>query len=103
MVDAAAEINDRLQAFCSLSDGFKLAEEDLRLRGPGEFIGEAQHGVPLFRVGDLLKDGLLIAQAREAANTLVRGDLALTMKEFGLLNRALQRRFGNKIQLTRVG
>jgi ATP-dependent DNA helicase RecG len=94
---------ERLSLFCSLSDGFRLAEEDLRLRGPGEFLGEAQHGLPLFRVGDLVNDGLLIGQARDAAASLVRGDLPLTLNEFDLLNRALLRRFGNKIQLSRVG
>jgi ATP-dependent DNA helicase RecG len=97
------EVNPRLQIFCAIADGFRLAEEDLQLRGPGEFIGEAQHGLPFFKVGNLLKDGLLISRAREAAASLVRGDLALTVREFGNLNRALQKRFGSKIQLSRVG
>jgi len=95
--------NARLIVFCSLTDGFRLAEEDLKLRGPGEILGEAQHGVPFFRVGDLLNDGLLISQAREAARSLVGGDFSLTLKEHGVLNRALMRRFGSKIQLSRVG
>jgi ATP-dependent DNA helicase RecG len=92
-----------LSIFCELSDGFRLAEEDLKLRGPGEFVGEAQHGLPFFRVGDLLKDELLIAQARDTAKDLVEGRVSLTMKEYTELNRTLQNRFGHKIQLTRVG
>ncbi|MBV9079707.1 MAG: DEAD/DEAH box helicase [Elusimicrobia bacterium] len=102
-LEAETGPNPRLNIFCTLSDGFSLAEEDLRLRGPGEILGEAQHGVPLFRVGDLLKDAILISQAREAARSLVDGELTLTLKEHGILNRALMRRFGSKIQLSRVG
>lgn len=96
-------ISERLRIFCAISDGFRLAEEDLKLRGPGEFLGEAQHGVPFFRVGDLIKDGLLIARAREAAKSLVEGEWPLTLKEFGMLNRILQKRFGTKLQLSGVG
>lgn len=96
-------IHDRLSAFCQISDGFKLAEVDLTLRGPGEFLGEAQHGLPFFKVGNLASDGLLIARAREAARTLVQGELALTMKEFASLNRTLIQKFGHKLQLSNVG
>lgn len=94
---------DRLAIFCAVQDGFRLAEEDLKLRGPGEFIGEAQHGLPFFRVGDLIKDGLLVSRSREAARSLVAGELSLTLKEFAALNRVLQKRFGTKLQLSRVG
>ncbi|MFN0118674.1 MAG: ATP-dependent DNA helicase RecG [Elusimicrobiota bacterium] len=95
--------NQRLITFSQISDGFRLSEEDLKLRGPGEILGEAQHGIPFFKVGDLIKDGLLIAQAREAANTLIRGEVSLTLKEYDLINRELHRKFGNKIHLSKVG
>jgi ATP-dependent DNA helicase RecG len=101
--DDPAELGDRLNIFCAVADGFRLAEEDLRLRGPGEFLGEAQHGQPFFRVGDLLKDGLLIARARQTAKQLVDGDHALTVKEFANINRVLQKRFGTKLTLSRIG
>jgi ATP-dependent DNA helicase RecG len=100
---ADEEPGGRLSLFCSVQDGFKLAEEDLKLRGPGEFVGEAQHGLPFFRVGDLINDGLLISQAREAAKSLVEGEIALTYKELALINRTLQKRFGTKLHLSRVG
>ncbi len=103
-IDLTGETSeDRLNVFCSIQDGFRLAEEDLRLRGPGEFIGEAQHGIPFFRVGDLIKDGLLLSRAREAARSLVAGEMSLTLKEFASLNRILQKRFGTKLNLSRVG
>jgi ATP-dependent DNA helicase RecG len=101
--DEASLTNERLQIFCSTTNGFQLSEEDLKLRGPGEFLGEAQHGVPFFRVGDLLKDGLLIAQARQAAKDLVDGVYPLTFKEADSLNRELRRKFGNRIRLSNVG
>ena len=101
--DDPAELGERLTVFCAIADGFKLAEEDLRLRGPGEFLGEAQHGQPFFRVGDLLKDGLLIARARQTAKQLVEGGYTLTVKEFANINRVLQKRFGTKLTLSRIG
>lgn len=97
------EESQRLLTFCSISDGFELAEEDLKMRGPGEFLGEMQHGVPFFRVGNLIKDGLLIAQARQAAHDLVDGVFPLTFKEAGEINRVLLKRFGSKIRLSNVG
>ncbi len=101
--DDPADIGERLTVFCAIADGFKLAEEDLRLRGPGEFLGEAQHGQPFFKVGDLLKDGLLIARARQTAKQLVDGGYTLTVKEFANINRVLQKRFGTKLTLSRIG
>jgi ATP-dependent DNA helicase RecG len=52
------------------TDGFRIAEEDLRLRGPGELLGQQQSGMPRFRFGDLTTDFELIQQARELAARL---------------------------------
>jgi len=95
--------DDRIQLFCSIADGFRLAEEDLKLRGPGEMLGDSQHGLPFFRVANLVKDALLISRVRQAANDLVEGHVAIRMPEFSLLNRYLYRRFGQKIHLSHVG
>ncbi len=95
--------NQRLESFCNISDGFRLAEEDLKMRGPGEILGEAQSGVPFFKVGDLVNDGLLISRSRNAAKLLVHGDLQLSMNEFSSINHVLQKRFGDKIHLSYVG
>ena len=61
------ETLQRLRALCATHDGFRIAEEDLRLRGPGDFFGSRQHGLPLFRLGDLAQDLGLLRQAQEAA------------------------------------
>jgi ATP-dependent DNA helicase RecG len=103
VMEDGQEAHERLSSFCAISDGFKLAEEDLRLRGPGEFLGEAQHGLPFFKVGNLALDQLLLSRAREAARTLVQGEIALTMKEFASLNKSLVAKFGHKLQLSNVG
>ena len=61
------ETLQRLQALCATHDGFRIAEEDLKLRGPGDFFGSRQHGLPVFRMGDLAQDLSLLRQAQEAA------------------------------------
>ena len=57
----------RLKAFCKTNDGFKIAEEDLRLRGPGDFFGARQSGLPAFRVANLSCDLQTLKQAQEAS------------------------------------
>jgi ATP-dependent DNA helicase RecG len=68
------EARERLESFAATDDGFVLAEKDLELRGPGEFLGERQSGRAEFRFGDLLDDRQLLATAREDARREVLGD-----------------------------
>ena len=62
-----AETLQRLKAFCKTNDGFKIAEEDLRLRGPGDFFGSRQSGLPVFRVANLSCDLQTLKQAQQAS------------------------------------
>ena len=64
----------RLKAIFETSDGFEIARQDLILRGPGEYLGERQSGMPLLRYADLDKDESLSSQAREAAEALLAKD-----------------------------
>ena len=72
------ETRQRLKVMTKTSDGFKIAEEDLRLRGPGDFFGQRQHGLPGLKVADLGCDTQLLQEARQAAEQLLAQDPALT-------------------------
>ena len=61
------DTRQRMKAFCSTTDGFKIAEEDLRLRGPGDFFGSRQSGLPVFRVASLSCDLQTLKQAQQAS------------------------------------
>lgn len=92
----------RLQALVQSADGFAIAEEDLRLRGPGEFLGVRQWGLPEFRVANLIRDGALLAQARQEAFALVAGDPGLSRPEHQALKAAMLRRWQDKVKLGSV-
>ncbi len=71
------ERNERIDAFVSTNDGFRIAEADFKLRGPGDVLGTRQSGLPEFRAADLVNDLALLDQAREDAFALVGRDPAL--------------------------
>ena len=75
---------DRLEALVQTSDGFKLAEIDLQLRGPGEFFGTRQSGTPDLKVAQLADTRLLVA-ARTAAEAILADDPQLARSEHALL------------------
>jgi ATP-dependent DNA helicase RecG len=62
--------HQRLSVLAATQDGFRIAEEDLKLRGPGEFLGQQQSGLPSFHFGDLTRDTPLILRARDLAHSL---------------------------------
>lgn len=64
----------RLAVMTQTNDGFRIAEEDLKLRGPGDFFGDRQHGLPEFKMADLAADTVLLQQARDAASALLAAD-----------------------------
>ncbi len=68
------EARQRLRVLEETTDGFRIAEADLKLRGPGELLGQEQSGAPRFRFGDLSGDLVLIEQARDVAAQLLQGD-----------------------------
>ena len=73
------ETRQRLKVMAKTSDGFKIAEEDLRLRGPGDFFGERQHGLPGLKVADLGCDTKLLQEAQQAADALLFKDPGLEL------------------------
>ena len=68
------ESRARLKVMTQTGDGFKIAEEDLRLRGPGDFFGRRQHGLPALKVADFSCDMALLREAQEAAARLLERD-----------------------------
>ena len=92
----------RLDALVASNDGFVIAEEDLRLRGPGEFFGARQWGVPEFRVANLIRDGALLEQARLEAQAMVREDPRLSASDHQAARDAMRRRWQAKLVLGSV-
>ena len=92
----------RLEVLCRTTDGFRIAEEDLRIRGPGELLGTRQHGWPEFRVANLIEDADLLLQARDDAAQIVREDPHLTQK-YGQVRAELRRKFRDKVAFIDVG
>lgn len=81
----------RMEVLTQTRDGFKIAEEDLRLRGPGEFYGTRQSGMPELLIADILRDIDILTETRETAFELVESDPKLSSPENGPLRRALER------------
>lgn len=71
---AASDAKERLATLEATNDGFKLAEHDLKMRGPGQFFGEAQHGLPDLKAADVFRDVAILIQARDAAEKFITDD-----------------------------
>ncbi len=88
----------RLRVLESTNDGFKVAEEDLKLRGPGEFLGTRQSGLDLLPFIDLLTDSSILLAAREEAFALLQRDPGLTAPDHERLRGELTRRYRSMIE-----
>jgi ATP-dependent DNA helicase RecG len=75
------EAVSRLRVMCETSDGFRIADEDLRLRGPGDFFGARQHGLPELKIADMVHDMELLKQAQSVARAIVAEDESLSQPE----------------------
>ncbi|EAT16307.1 ATP-dependent DNA helicase RecG [Desulfuromonas acetoxidans] len=93
----------RLNIMQSSNDGFVIAEADLELRGPGEFLGTRQAGIENFRVANLLRDASLLEQAREDALQLIEQDDFLTSPQYYAVRETLKQRWGSRLELASVG
>jgi ATP-dependent DNA helicase RecG len=93
----------RLEAFTKSTDGFKLAEQDFALRGPGDLFGTQQHGLPPFRIADLLRDQDLLVEARRDAMQLIAADPGLAQPDHARLRRQMLSRYGKALELGDVG
>lgn len=97
------EAKRRLQTLTEYDDGFMIAERDLEIRGPGEFLGTRQSGLPELRVAHLIRDQRVLAEARREAFALVAEDPHLSRPEHEGLRQALMNRWQQKFELMHVG
>ena len=104
-VDAylAPETRERLELFAATSDGFRLAEEDLRRRGPGDVLGVRQHGDPAFILANPLRDAAQLVLCREDAGVLLAEDPGLTAPAHAPLAAALRAGHGRFLALAGAG
>ncbi len=92
----------RMKAMQSSADGFIIAEEDLKIRGPGDFMGTRQSGLPLLKIANLLRDIRILETARKEAFHLIEKDPTLTAPEHQALNKALHRFLGNYMEFMEI-
>jgi len=100
---AQGQSRQRLKSLEETEDGFEIAEADLSVRGPGDFIGPGQTGWPDFRLADLVGDAELLAGARRAAFRLLEADPGLSRPEHRTLVEILDRRWLRRLRLSRAG
>ncbi len=94
---------DRINILCQTNDGFKIAEEDMRLRGWGEFFGTRQHGIPVFKVANPIKDYKILQKARHDAFLMVKKDPFLRHADHAPVRNHLVNRFNDRIRLINIG
>jgi ATP-dependent DNA helicase RecG len=93
----------RLRVMEETNDGFWIAEEDLAIRGPGEFMGTRQSGLPDFRIANIVRDGRILGEARADAFALVDDDPRLEKPDHRALRQNLLRRWEGRLALAKTG
>ena len=97
------QARERLRVMEETNDGFRIAEKDLELRGPGEFLGTRQSGLPDFRAASVLRDGEVLRLAQEDAAAWLQADPTLRGPESLALREVLEDRWAGRLELARVG
>mgnify|MGYP005630316689 FL=1 len=92
----------RMKAMQNSGDGFIIAEEDLKIRGPGDFMGTRQSGMPLLKIANLLRDIRVLETARKEAFLLIDQDPDLKAPEHQPLNKAIHRFLGEYLELMQI-
>jgi len=93
----------RMRIMEETNDGFRIAEEDLSIRGPGEFMGTRQSGLPDFRIANIIRDGRILSDAKGDAFALMEEDPHLEKPEHLPIKEVLLRRWRGKLDLGRTG
>jgi ATP-dependent DNA helicase RecG len=101
--EASTEASERLKTYAATTDGFKLAEMDFEMRGPGDLFGTQQHGMPPLRIAELRRDRAILEEARREAQALFAADPGLKDSNNSRLRRQMLVRYGNALDLSDVG
>lgn len=89
------ETKHRLSVICKTNDGFKIADEDLKLRGPGDFLGERQHGLPEMKLASLTDDTKILFEAKNEAERILNDDKKLEKDENKLIKQMVDKMFAS--------
>jgi ATP-dependent DNA helicase RecG len=100
---SSMDSSERLGVMEHSSDGFVIAQKDLEIRGPGEFLGTRQSGLPELAVANLARDGDLLSLAQQEARRILARDPKLAAPEHQALVKALEERWEGRLALARVG
>ena len=87
------EAKERFDIMCKTTDGFEIAKKDLELRGPGDFFGSRQHGLPDMRVANLMTDTRILYEAQKTAKEIIDGDAVLSEEEKSALDKEVNKLF----------
>ena len=98
--EAAAK---RLKVICETDNGFKIADEDLKQRGYGDFFGKQQHGVPNFKLADIINDIDIIKKARLSAFELIKNDPHLRSPANRLLRDKFMTDYSERLKFIETG
>jgi ATP-dependent DNA helicase RecG len=101
--DEKEHAHTRLETMVQTTDGFKIAEVDLKLRGPGEFFGTRQSGLPALRIANLVDDADLLSLAREDAFDLIKNDPHLRQKSNEYIRKHFEDDFREILELGNIG
>ncbi|OQC51254.1 MAG: ATP-dependent DNA helicase RecG [Deltaproteobacteria bacterium ADurb.Bin022] len=99
----SADARKRLKVMETTTDGFTIAEEDLAIRGPGDFLGTRQSGLPDFRIASIIRDARILSEAKEDAFALAARDPFLDRVEHQILKEVLIWKWQGKLDLARTG
>ncbi len=98
-----SDIKKRLQTMVQTNDGFKIAEVDLELRGPGDFFGTRQSGLPAFQVADIVHDTEILLHARQEAFDLVKRDPQLRLPQHEQIRKQFEHVYKDLLAYVRIG